>query len=115
MSRHLLLLTKTLTEEYFHERCHLALNLGVDWILMLEKNDSTIRRISKMLRRLSFRTIKTKVGFFLQTAPVLWRADAGSDISALFVDTDFLLLATSDAKGMKKTFLIIPFLYKFLQ
>ena len=78
---------------------------------MLENNDSTILGIFKMLRRFSFRTIKTKVGLFLQTAPVLWRVDAGSDISALFVDTDYLLLATSDAKGRKNTFSIIPFLF----
>ena len=77
---------------------------------MLENNDSTLQYLGifKMLRRSSFRTNKTKVGLFLQTAPVLWRADAGSDISTLFVDTDYLLLATSDAKGR---FSIIPFLF----
>ena len=52
-----------------------------------------------MLRRLSSTSIKSEVGIVLQTAPVLWKADAGSDISALHADTNHLLLATNDAKG----------------
>ena len=48
---------------------------------------------------MSNKSSKSEVGITLQTAPILWKVDAGSDISALHVDTKHLLLATNDAKG----------------
>ncbi len=38
-------------------------------------------------------------GVVLQTAPVLWRADAGASITALHVDANWILIATADSKG----------------
>ena len=62
------------------------------------KRDILERQLHRMLQTRQ-RTVDKDVGIVLQTAPVLWTADAGSSISALHVDNGHILLATNDAKG----------------
>ena len=43
----------------------------------------------------------------LQTAPVIWAADAGSDGSALFLADKFIIVGTKDGRGKSNNYYIL--------